>query len=118
MDETQKAEPESVTEERVQNQTLVPVTRAVVLSPEHGKQIDQQTIAFKYYNSFNYPFLSKENRDVYLTMGITSPSPGEGKTLVASNLAVSLALGYQKRTVVIDLNLRKPRLHEIFGAPL
>jgi Mrp family chromosome partitioning ATPase len=50
-----------------------------------------------------------------MTMGITSPKQGEGKTLVASNLAVSLAMGSQKNTILIDLNVQRPRLHEIFG---
>jgi Mrp family chromosome partitioning ATPase len=49
-----------------------------------------------------------------MTIGITSPSRGEGKTLVASNLAVSLALGLQRKTVLVDFNFITPRLHRIF----
>jgi len=44
---------------------------------------------------------------------VTSPNPSEGKTMVASNLAQSLALHGQP-TVIIDCDLRKPRLHRIF----
>jgi succinoglycan biosynthesis transport protein ExoP len=52
---------------------------------------------------------------------ITSGSLGEGKTSVASNLA--LALAEMSRPVsmqpilLIDGDMRKPRLHEIFGVP-
>jgi polysaccharide biosynthesis transport protein len=44
---------------------------------------------------------------------ITSANPSEGKTMVASNLALSLALN-GRATVIIDCDLRKPRVHNIF----
>jgi succinoglycan biosynthesis transport protein ExoP len=47
---------------------------------------------------------------------VTSTGPGEGKTMVASNLAMALALTGE-RVLLIDADLRKPRLHEIFGKP-
>jgi polysaccharide biosynthesis transport protein len=45
---------------------------------------------------------------------VTSTMPSEGKTTVAVNLAMSFALAGE-RTVLIDADLRKPRLHEIFN---
>jgi polysaccharide biosynthesis transport protein len=45
---------------------------------------------------------------------LSSPNPGEGKTLVTSNLAIALARA-NMRVLVIDGDLRKPRLHDIFG---
>jgi len=43
----------------------------------------------------------------------TSANPSEGKSLFASNMAIMFA-GMGKKTVVIDCDLRRPRLHKIF----
>jgi succinoglycan biosynthesis transport protein ExoP len=45
---------------------------------------------------------------------VTSTGVGEGKTVTAANLAVALAQAGQ-RVLLIDADLRKPRLHELFG---
>ena len=48
---------------------------------------------------------------------ITSPSPGEGKTMVAVNLAVAFAQAGD-RVVLVDADLRRPRMEEIVDVPL
>ena len=47
---------------------------------------------------------------------VTSPCPGDGKTTVASNLSIAMAEICQK-VVLIDGDLRRPRLHKVFGIP-
>lgn len=46
---------------------------------------------------------------------ITSTIPQEGKTLVASNLACTLSLRSQQRTLILEGDLRRPAMTELFG---
>ena len=48
------------------------------------------------------------------TLVVTSPALGEGKSVAAANLAVTMARG-EHRTILVDADLRRPVLHEIFG---
>jgi capsular exopolysaccharide synthesis family protein len=48
---------------------------------------------------------------------ITSASPGEGKTLTATNLALTLSESYRRKVLLIDADLRRPSLHHIFELP-
>jgi capsular exopolysaccharide synthesis family protein len=48
------------------------------------------------------------------TVMITSTGPSEGKTLISSNLADALAQSEQ-RTLIIDGDMRRPRVHEVFN---
>ncbi len=49
-------------------------------------------------------------------LAVISPDRGDGKTYFAANLAVALAqLG--GRTLLVDADLRSPRLHEVFRLP-
>jgi tyrosine-protein kinase len=51
------------------------------------------------------------------TLVVTSGAPGEGKSLVATNLAMSMAKA-GKNTLLIDANLRNPTQYEQFDIPV
>lgn len=51
----------------------------------------------------------------YKTIAISSSISGEGKTFVAMNLAAIIAMS-GKRTILLDLDMRKPKVHLGFGA--
>lgn len=50
------------------------------------------------------------------TLLVTSTGPGEGKTLIASNLAVTLAQA-GRRVLLVDADMRRAQLHTVFGLP-
>jgi protein-tyrosine kinase len=51
------------------------------------------------------------------TILISSGLPEEGKTFVTANLALSLGRNGEKNILLIDGDLRRPRLHDLLGAP-
>jgi protein-tyrosine kinase len=48
---------------------------------------------------------------------ITSALPREGKTLTATNLALTLSESYGRKVLLVDADLRRPSLHEVFRLP-
>jgi capsular exopolysaccharide synthesis family protein len=48
---------------------------------------------------------------------VTSAARGDGKTLTAANLALSMASEAHRRVCLVDANLRYPQLHRLFGLP-
>jgi Mrp family chromosome partitioning ATPase len=87
----------------------------VLISTESLTTVDRKTVALKYYNSFNFSKLAATLDSTKMTIGITSANRNDGKTLVASNMAVSLASGYKQKTVLVDMNFKNPKLHDVFG---
>jgi receptor protein-tyrosine kinase len=48
---------------------------------------------------------------------ISSAVPAEGKTLTAANLSLTLSESYGRRVLLIDADLRRPTLHQLFDLP-
>jgi len=67
--------------------------------------------AFRTFRT-NLSFMMSENKTNLIS--ITSTISGEGKTFVALNMAGILAMS-GKKVVLIDLDLRKPKVHLAFG---
>lgn len=61
----------------------------------------------------NLTFFAALDRPVE-SLVVTSSAPGEGKSRVLANLAVTMAQS-ERRTILVDADLRRPELHELFG---
>lgn len=78
-------------------------------SPEQLSQLIEsvRTVRMHIQNASGFP----------VSIAVTSPSPGDGKSFVAANLAMSFSdAGF--RTVLVDADTRRGVLHEMFQLPL
>lgn len=67
------------------------------------------------YNLLRTQVLQRAEENNWKVLAITSPGPGEGKTLTAINLAISIAKELDYTVLLVDANLRNPWMLEHFG---
>ncbi len=51
------------------------------------------------------------------TLMVSSALPRDGKTLTSTNLCLTLSESYKRRVLLIDADLRRPSVHEVFRVP-
>ncbi|MDH5388265.1 MAG: CpsD/CapB family tyrosine-protein kinase [Gammaproteobacteria bacterium] len=73
---------------------------------------DNYTDAF---NILGIQVIQRMEEHRWTTLAITSPTGGEGKTTAAINLAISIAKEVEYSVILVDANLRNPKVHEFFG---
>lgn len=106
--------------EDVEMLTKIPVLADIPLAPKsldgelslavRENSNDMMEEAFRgLRTSLRFVLSEKEN-----VIACTSCIPGEGKTFISTNLAMSLAL-LGKRVIIVGLDIRKPRLVKLFG---
>jgi len=77
-----------------------------------GRENDAIASAYKMLRT---QVMQRMRENGWKALGITSCRPGEGKSLTAVNLAISLANAIDHTVLLVDADLRRPRLHEYFG---
>jgi Mrp family chromosome partitioning ATPase len=98
--------------------SLIRTTKTVLVKEEMGTGLDPAVISPRFYNAFNHTLVAHDQPGMSITIGVTSAHPGEGKTTVASNLAVSTAVANERDTILVDFSPRSPRLHMVFGTDI
>ena len=76
---------------------------------------DDRMPASAAYKMLRTRVLQRMRRNGWTTLAVTGTCPGEGKTLTAINLAMSLARDVNTSTVLVDLDLRKPAIYRYLG---
>lgn len=67
------------------------------------------------YNLLRTQLLQRTKEQGWNTIMVTSATPGEGKTITAINLAMCMARESQQTALLVDANLRNPRIQEYMG---
>lgn len=67
------------------------------------------------YKILRTQVLQKMRENGWNALAVTSPGEDEGKTLTAINLAISLAMEVDQTVLLVDADLRHPRVHQHFG---
>lgn len=73
------------------------------------------SLAAEQYRSLRTRLQRAEGGRSLRTIAITSPAKGDGKSLTAANLALTMAQEFQHRVLLIDADLRRPAVHRLFG---
>jgi tyrosine-protein kinase Etk/Wzc len=89
-------------------------SHATVGSPLTGNQTF--SIGIEAFRNLRTGLIWSDGGDALRTLVVTSAAPGEGKTMTAANLAVTLAYD-GLRVLLVDCDIRRPRIHGLFQLP-
>ena len=93
--------------------------------PVFGSQLDRDLVAAlapfspaaEQYRSLRTRLAQIESTGARRVILVTSPGDGDGKTVTAANLALTMAQEFQRQVLLVDGDLRNARLHECLGIP-
>jgi capsular exopolysaccharide synthesis family protein len=74
-----------------------------------------QSLAAEQFRSLRTRVRNAENGRVLRSIIVTSPNKGDGKSLTAANLALTMAQEFQQRVLLVDGDLRRPTVARLFG---
>jgi len=89
----------------------------VRLNPLLVAGLAPKSLAAEQYRQLRTRLSHAEGANNLRTVLITSPQKGEGKSVTAANLALTMAQELQRRVIIVEADLRKPSLQHLFGLP-
>jgi protein-tyrosine kinase len=97
-------------------------TRVVKLNPKHLEKhrivaMNKSDMSSLSFDLLRTQVLQKMEEQGWRTLAIVSPVPECGKTVVAINLAISISHHINKTVMLVDFDLRKPKIAEYLGLP-
>jgi len=90
-------------------------TKPVTVDPMLVTGLSPQSMESEQFRLLKNNILFPEKGTVPKCIMITSTVPGEGKSFVAANLAITLAQSIDEYVLLMDCDLRAPAIHSMFG---
>jgi capsular exopolysaccharide synthesis family protein len=87
---------------------------AVHLAPTLVAALAPDAVTAEQYRALRTRVVHSDNGLSVHMLLVTSPGRGEGKSVTAANLALTMAQEYQQRICLVDANLRDPEIHRLF----
>ncbi len=78
---------------------------------------DPGSVAAEQYRLLRTRLEGRENAGRTQVLVVTSPRIGEGKTITSANLALTMSQEYQHKVLLLEADLRRPVLADMFGVP-
>ena len=76
-----------------------------------------KSLASEQYRQLRTRLAHAEGANNLRTVMVTSPQKSEGKSITSANLALTMAQELQRRVVIVEADLRKPSMQQLFGLP-
>jgi protein-tyrosine kinase len=95
--------------------TETSVARATGLDPLLVAALAPHSLAAEQYRALRTRILQSENGTALRVVLMTSPGKGDGKSVSAANLALTMAQQVPSRVLLLDADLRRPRSHRLLG---
>ena len=98
-------------------QVTEPRTAIATLHPLLVAAINPHSPVAEQYRTLRSRISHREESVTIRTLVVTSPGPGDGKSITVANLALTMAQEHQRRVVLVDADFRGSSIHSLFGLP-
>ena len=85
--------------------------RSKLLNPSSPFAVKEAYVQLRTNMLFSVAPTSSDSSKVF---AVSSSNPKEGKSITASNIAISFAM-MEKKTLLVDCDMRKPNVHRLWG---
>lgn len=114
--ENNKADLKDIFRDELFNEPVLKQT----INPELMRQkrivtLQNQNVEAEAFRMLRTKILKQLKKNDWNSFGITAPTQGAGKTTLAVNLAIAMAMDVNQSVLLVDLDLRYPKVHWFFG---